>query len=109
MKLELNVPQSQVAAIHTIVQVICSEELAKEISFEECVDDSKLMEKVSEEFVKRIVLWSKKMDALAKLKAKSKTSELTKLKKLAKDSKSSKSTKTSKKKNSKLASTGSES
>jgi hypothetical protein len=67
------------------------------------------MEKVSEEFVKRIVLWSKKMDALAKLKAKSKTSELTKLKKLAKDSKSSKSTKTSKKKNSKLASTGSES
>ena len=109
MKLELNVPQSQVAAIQTIIEVICSNENAKEMSFAECIDDSKLMGKVSEEFVKRIVLWSKKIDSLAKLKAKSKTSELTKLKKLSKDSKSSKSTKTSKKKNSKAASTGSES
>ena len=73
MKLELNVPSSQVAAIETIIKVICSNETGKQLSVESCLDDSKLMGFVSSEFVKRIVLWSKKVDSLAKLKAKNKS------------------------------------
>jgi len=43
MKLELNVPSSQVAAIETIIKVICSNETGKQLSVESCLDDSKLM------------------------------------------------------------------
>jgi F420-0:gamma-glutamyl ligase-like protein len=107
MKLELNVPSSQVAAIETIIKVICSNETGKQLSVEDCLDDSKMMGFISGEFVKRIVLWSKKVDSLAKMKAKNKSSELLKLKELAKDSKTENksSTKTSKKKSSKPAAT----
>jgi len=96
-----------VAAVFNIIKVICSNETGKQLSVESCLDDSKLMGFVSSEFVKRIVLWSKKVDSLAKLKAKNKSSELSKLKELAKGSKTEKksSTKTSKKKSSKPAAT----
>lgn len=107
MKLELNVPSSQVARIEIIIKSICDNETGKDLKIQECIDNPKLMGIVSGEFVKRIVLWSKKMESLAKMKAKNKSSELSKLKELAKGSKTEKksSTKTSKKKSSKPAAT----
>lgn len=107
MKLEINVPAEQVEAIETIIKIICSNvDGNNQLTIENCLDDSKLMEAVSKEFSKRIVQWSKKMESLAKFKAKNKSSELEKLKALAKKSKAEKksSTKTSKKKSSKSAS-----
>jgi hypothetical protein len=107
MKLELTIPSSQVARIETIIKVICSNETGKQLSVESCLDDSKLMGIVSGEFVKRIVLWSKKMESLAKMKAKNKSSELSKLKELDKTLKTENksSTKTSKRKSSKPVAT----
>jgi len=111
MKLEINVPASQVAAIETIIKVLCDNETGNDLKLQECLDSPKLMGIVHGIFVKRIVLWSKKVDSLAKLKAKNKSSELSKLKELAKDSKTEKksSTKNSKKKSSKPAAAASES
>ena len=113
MKLEINVPASQVAAIETIIKVLCDNETGNDLKLQECLDSPKLMEIVHGIFVKRIVLWSKKMDALARIKAKSKSSELSKLKALTtsipNSTKSTKSTKTTKKKSSKPAATASES
>jgi len=113
MKLEINVPASQVAAIETIIKVLCDNETGNDLKLQECLDNPKLMGIVHGIFVKRIVLWSKKMDALARIKAKSKTSELSKLKALQTNipnsTKSTKSTKTTKKKSSKPAATASES
>lgn len=113
MKLEINVPVSQVAAIETIIKVICDNETGDNLELQECLDSPKLMGIVHGIFVKRIVLWSKKMDTLARIKAKSKTSELSKLKalvtKTSNTKTSTKSTKSSKKKSSKPAATASES
>jgi hypothetical protein len=114
MKLEINVPASQVAAIETIIKVLCDNETGDDNKLQECLDSPKLMGIVHGIFVKRIVLWSKKMDALARIKAKSKTSELSKLKALVtttstKSTKTTKTTKTSKKKSSKPAATASDS
>ncbi len=107
MKLELTIPSSQVARIEIIIKSICSNETGKELKIEECLDNSKLMGIVSGEFVKRIVLWSKKMESLAKMKAKNKSSELSKLKELDKTLKTEKksSSKSSNKKSSKPAAT----
>ena len=110
MKLEINVPASQVAAIETIIKVLCDNETGDDLKLQECLDSPKLMGIVHGIFVKRIVLWSKKMDALARIKAKSKTSELSKLKALETYiPTSTKSKKTTKKKSSKPAATASES
>ena len=110
MKLEINVPASQVAAIETIIKVLCDNETGDDLKLQECLDSPKLMGIVHGIFVKRIVLWSKKMDTLARIKAKSKTSELSKLKALETYiPTSTKSTKSSKKKSSKPAVTSSES
>lgn len=110
MKLEINVPASQVAAIETIIKVLCDNETGDDLKLQECLDSPKLMGIVHGIFVKRIVLWSKKMDTLARIKAKSKTSELSKLKALETYiPTSTKSTKPSKKKSSKPAATASES
>lgn len=107
MKLELNVPSSQVARIEIIIKSICDNETGKDLKIQECIDNPKLMGIVSGEFVKRIVLWSKKMESLAKMKAKNKSSELSKLRALDKSSKTEKksSTKSSNKKSSKPAAT----
>ena len=110
MKLEINVPASQVAAIETIIKVLCDNETGDDLKLQECLDSPKLMGIVHGIFVKRIVLWSKKMDTLARIKAKSKTSELSKLKALETYiPTSTKSKKTTKKKSSKPAATASES
>ena len=71
MKLEINVPASQVAAIETIIKVLCDNETGDDLKLQECLDSPKLMGIVHGIFVKRIVLWSKKMDTLARIKAKS--------------------------------------
>ena len=111
MKLEINVPASQVAKIEIIIKNLCDNETGKDLKIQDCIDNPKLMGVVSGEFVKRIVLWSKKMESLAKMKAKNKSSELSKLNALDKISKTEQksSTKTTKKKSSKPASTASES
>jgi hypothetical protein len=108
MKLELNVPSSQVAKIKLIVELLSQSSTGKTTTFEKCLEDQKTMAIVSEQLVNRIVGWAKKVDSLNKLKSKKpKSTELTGLKKI--DSEAKPKNKTSKKKSSKPAATASDS
>ena len=115
MKLELTIPPSQVAKIKLIIELLSQSSTGKTTTFEKCLEDQKTMVIVSEQLVGRIVQWTKKVDALNKLKSKKpKSTELTGLKKIDSEAKpkaepKSKSTKSSKKKSSKPASPASES
>lgn len=90
MKLELNIPQSQEAAIKTIITVIAKTETGNDMSVESAIANSKVMNEINEEFATRIVQWKKKIETIAKYRAKEKNLETKKLNELKKAEKAAK-------------------
>lgn len=90
MKLELNIPQSQESAIKTIITVIAKTKTGNDMSLESAIANSKVMDEINEEFTTRIVQWRKKIETIAKYRAKEKNLETKKLNELKKAEKSAK-------------------
>lgn len=90
MKLELNIPQSQEAAIKTIITVIAKTETGNDMSVESAIANSKVMNEINEEFATRIVQWKKKIATIAKYREKEKNVENRKLNELKKAEKAAK-------------------